>query len=41
MKAKKKDKKKRYEIDMLEHAVQMVGKTSFFSCLPLLFTKET
>jgi hypothetical protein len=34
MKEKKRNKTKRYEIDMLEHAEQMIGKTKFFSCLP-------
>ena len=34
MKAKKRDKTKRYEYDMLEHAEEMVGKTSFFSSIP-------
>ncbi len=35
MKEKKRDKSKSYEIDMLEHAESMIGKTGIFSCLPL------
>lgn len=35
MKEKKRDKTKSYEIDMLEHAEQMINKTGIFSCLPL------
>jgi hypothetical protein len=34
MKAKKANKAKRYEIDMLEIAEELVGKTSFFSSIP-------
>jgi len=34
MKAKKAYKAKRYEIDMLEIAEEIVGKTSFFSSIP-------
>ena len=34
MKEKKRNKTKRYEIDMLEHAERMIGRTKFFSCLP-------
>ena len=34
MKEKKRNKLKRYEIDMLEHAKIMIGQTSFFSCSP-------
>lgn len=34
MKEKKRNKVKRYEVDMLEHAKKMIGQTSFFSCMP-------
>lgn len=34
MKAKKANKTKRYEIDMLEHAEELIGKTGFFSTIP-------
>lgn len=34
MKEKKKNKVKRYETDMLEHAKIMIGQTSYFSCTP-------
>lgn len=35
MKAKKRDKSKRYEIDMLEHAEKMTNETGIFSTLPI------
>lgn len=34
MKEKKKNIVKRYELDMLEHAENMVGKMGIFSCIP-------
>ena len=34
MKAKKRNTVKRYEIDMLEHAAEMLESIKFFSCLP-------
>ena len=35
MKEKKRDKTKRYEIDMLQHAKKMIGQTGIFSSLPM------
>lgn len=35
MKEKKRDKTKRYEIDMLQHAKKMIGQTGIFSSTPI------
>jgi hypothetical protein len=40
MKEKKRDKSKRYEIDMLQHAKKMIGEIGVFSALPLKFVKN-
>ena len=34
MKEKKRNKEKRYEIDMLEHARDIISQTNIFSCIP-------
>jgi len=38
MKEKKRDKRKRYEIDMLEIAEKIVAQTGFFSAVPIIAT---
>ena len=40
MKEKKRNKEKRYEIDMLEHARDMIGQTNIFSCIPSQSTEQ-